>query len=265
VSIQAFNALGFSAGTDDIKIDPLSDIKLGSGLVVGSWKLPSILDPFISTSMSNEQMCASFGLPGGIAALKFCVELRNFTASIYTVNVCPRVTIHLGPQKIFDVSYTKLVPGSADVPECLALSFVPMCSHAGESVAPDIIQLFRSIDVNNDFKIVFDEIIKSKALLGIYNTKDSNSLAFAQLDGDSNREVNFQEFQSYTTAQSQNFQNTPYTENTTTYSRGDLALAVIMTILATAIVVGIAIVVIAQYKGIVKIEKLEKFIPSNRK
>lgn len=264
-NIEAFNALGFDIGDTSINFNPLNYLNLaGFSPTLGSWLLPPIFDTFLNTEMTSTKFCENLSLPGGIVELKFCVELNNFTASIFGVNVCPRITIYYGNNKLLDISYNSIFPGT-NTSQCLTLSFLPKCSVNGATVPPDVIQLFKSIDVNNDFKLTSPELEKAKALLGIFSTPTDNSFSFAKMDVNNNGDVEFNEFQAYTTVQNQTFTASPTLgEPSKTYSPGDIALAVIMTMLGTGLVVAAALIIFAQYKGIIKLEWLGKVVPTNK-
>jgi len=258
VDVEAFS-VGINIGSDDININPLSNINLaGFSPVIGSWSLPPILDQFVS--ISNQNLCAKLGVPGSSIGLDFCVALNNFTAAISGVNVCPRLTISFGNQKLLDISYTAL---SDNLPECLSLTFLPTCSHNGAAIPPDIIQLFKSGDSNNDQKIILEELEKAKALLGIFESKAANTESFVKMDANNDGGVDFTEFASYTKVQTEVYEQSPSgRKDSTTYSRGDIAIAVIVTMIGTALIVCAVLVGVAQRKGVVNIGWLGKIIPS---
>jgi len=241
VELEAFS-FGVTAGSNNINLSPLNNINLsGFSPVIGAWNLPPILDQFIS--ISEEKFCANLGLPGTTVGLDFCVVLNNFTAGVYGVSVCPRLTITFGTVKIFDVSYSALAPGSA---ECLTLSFFPTCSYNGATVSPDILQLFKSADGDNNHLMTEKEMSRVTALLG----SNSDSASFNKMDANKDGQVDFAEFQIYASIQAQAFDLNNKLVGHKGFSGGDIAAAVLVTMCGTIIIIGIFIVGYLQYKGI---------------
>jgi len=259
--VEAFS-FGSSIGSNNININPLEGINLGGfSADIGKWALPPVLDQVAALAVRKQQYCASLGVPGlSDLSLQFCIVLNNFTANAFGVNVCPRLTIYFGSTKLLDISYSSVVGGT----QCLSLGFTPQCSHNGSTVSPDVVQLFKSIDSNSDFKFGTDELAKLKALLGIYSSKSSNSDAFSTMDTNGDGEVDFTEFQKYTTTQSETYASNPTTPSHSkkTFSGGIVALAVIMTIIGTTLIVVASLAIFVHYKGIIKIEWLGKIVPS---
>jgi len=106
---------------------------------------------------------------------------------------------------------------------------VSTTSSGGSSitVSPDIINLFKSIDLNNDYKIAISELIKSKALLGSFYDEKASQNSYTKMDTNSDVQVDFQE---YTTEQASNYAASPYVIEKTTFSQGHIALAIIKAI-----------------------------------
>jgi len=253
-------ALSYGGGTNNLGLSPSSNINLGGfSPVIGSWNLPPILDQFVS--VSDQALCANLGIPGTNFALKFCVALGNFSAGVSGVNVCPRLTISLGNQKFLDISYTALSDNK--LPKCLSLSFLPICTHNGAKVSPDIVQLFKSSDSNNDQKISLLELEKAKALLGIFEPKSTSTASFSKMDSNSNGEVDFVEFDKYTAKQSEVYSQTSESgkqKQSKSFSAAHIAIAVIVTMVGTGLIVAAVLVGVAQRKGVINISWLSKVI-----
>jgi len=249
------------SGSTSISFDPEVPITIpGFSGVIGSWKLPSILDNIAADLPLQDQYCATLPLPADLSPVKFCVVLGNFSASSYNIEVCPRLTVSYGSTLLLDLSYSNATSKAG----CLHLGYVPQCTRGSTVVASNIVQLFKSTDLDNDYKLVLDEIQRSKALLGIFTTQAASVADFIQMDTNSDGVVDFPEFQQYTAAKAQTYATTPYADSKTSkiYTPGDVALAVIMTLLATSVVVAVVLVAVAQYKGIIKLEWLNRVIPS---
>jgi len=252
VDLEAFGSLGIKIGDSHINFSPLNNISLGGfAPKLGEWLLPPVLDTTSTIASAKTDYCASLSVPGDSSlGISFCVILNNLTTVNNGVTVCPRLTLTIGSQTLLDLSYTG-TNGS-----CLHLSYVPLCQHSGSTVAPTIVQLFKSIDVDNDYKFTLSELNKLTGLLGI----SSDSSSFSQMDSNKDGTIDFTEFQNYTKVQATQDPNSG--SSSKQYSPGDIALAVTMTLIGTTIVVSAILLVFAQYKGMINLQWLGKVVPT---
>lgn len=214
--------------------------------VFPNMNFPDIFSSDLDSSGSENntnKVCTTISIPGldsGIPNIDLCINLAGIAKISTGLEICPDMTGSIGGKEFVSRSYRVLSDALAyynceeefgEDCSCLRLRYLPSCefiANVGEGIKrivtePVFVNAFKSLDIDNDDLITFDEFKRTRQLMGASNSNDES--VFKQFDIDNDGVVTYSEYQF--TAESNEG------TTSTSFQTWELVLAVISTFLGT--------------------------------